>query len=78
MNKRAGIGATVNLIFVVLVAIGILAIISPVTNVLFEQGANDANLTSLERVVVTHFNLILLMFLTLILFILIFVLRGGG
>jgi hypothetical protein len=73
INKKGGIGATANLIAVVVVAIAVLAIISPATSSMFLQASANANLTGIEKVVVEHYNVVILMTLTFILFIVLWV-----
>jgi len=75
-NKRGGIGSTANLVAMVFVAIAVLAIISPVTSTLFLESSIIGNLTGIEKVVVEHYNVIILFVLTLILFLVLWVFRG--
>jgi len=62
----------------VLVAIAVLALFSPVSSSLFQQASSNANLTGFEKIVIEHFNIVILAVLTLILFIGGAALFGGG
>jgi len=75
MNKKGGIGLTITIVFVVFVAIMVLALISPVTSAMFIQASTNANLSGIEKVVVEHANIVIIFFLTLVLFLLAF---GGN
>ena len=74
MNKKAQIGRAANFIAIVFVAIAILAILAPHTSVLFAESSANANLTGIAKVVVEHYNVLLLLVLTLITFITLWVL----
>lgn len=75
LAKKGGIGFTITMTYSIIVAIGVLALISPITSAMFLQASTNANLTGIEKVIVEHINLVLILVLTLILFLLAF---GGG
>lgn len=66
-GSKGQIGFYITLIAVVFVAIMVLALISPVTSSMFVTAASG--LTGFEAFVIKHFNIVILGFLTLILFI---------
>ena len=72
-GKKGGIGNTANVLAVVFVAIAVLAIIAPTTTTLFMFGSASANLTGIEKVIVEHYNVVILLVLTLITFIVLWV-----
>ena len=78
MNKKAQIGRTIILMLVIVTGIMVLALGSPILNGLLLQASNQTGLSGIEKIFIEHFSVVLIIFLTGILFIVASIGFGGS
>jgi len=60
ISRKAQVGTTIIVFFLLLISIMVIALMSPATSPLFEQSADNAGLNGFEKLFFENFNVLIL------------------